>query len=193
MRVILVKNNFYSLLLLIFLSLLASNSMAHGGVAIEDDNCVVQLKDGRVHFSAYQPETTEGSEYCNLLPTAEGKTIVVLDLVEKSLRAEGVGLRIFAPNDAENMLVEIKQKPLRGGVLEATFEFPSSGRYIAEIFDSGESKARIPLDVDFTDWPREIGLFLYNLARLAIVGYLLYRLFKYIKRKLVKNIPVIEE
>jgi len=189
------KIKLYSLSVILFfgLGLTTSNLMAHGGAAIDDDTCVVQLDDGRVHFSAYQPETTEGSEYCNHLPTAEGKTIVVLDLVEKSLRSEGVGLKIFSIKDAENMLVDIKPKPLQAGVLEATFVFPSSGRYIAEIFDNNESKARIPLDIDFVNWPREIGLFLYNLARIAIVVYLLYRLFKYIKRKLARNTPAIEE
>jgi len=175
------------LLLLLSFTFMLADAYAHDGAEIEEDVCVMTLGNERVHFSAYQPEIEEGAEYCREIPSVDGKTIIVLDVIEKTLREIGVGLKIYSQENPENILVSVQPRRVSQGVVEAIVNFPESGRYIAEVTGRDNSKARILLHVDFTDWAAIILGILYDLARLLIVGYLLFRLYKYIKGKIIKQ------
>jgi len=174
-------------LLLFMFTIMMTDVSAHGGAEIEVDECVMTLGSERVHFSAYQPEIEEGAEYCRDIPSVGGKTIIVLDVIEKTLREIGVGLKIYPQENPEIILISVEPKKVSQGVVEAIVNFPESGRYIAEVTGRDNSKARMLLNVEFTDWGGIIVGILYDLIRLLIVGYLLFRFYKYIRGKMTKQ------
>ena len=71
-----------------------TNVMAHGGVFLEDDQCVVQIDFLRAHFTAYQPQTSANKEYCEDLPDVTA-TVFVLDYLHDSLREMPLDFRII--------------------------------------------------------------------------------------------------
>jgi hypothetical protein len=66
---------------------------AHGKVAMEEDPCVQRVGGNLVHFNAYQPQHAANAQYCTEIPAA-GDTFLVVDLVDPSLRALPVGVRV---------------------------------------------------------------------------------------------------
>jgi hypothetical protein len=69
---------------------------AHGGVAIEFDECVVRIGKFTMHFTAYQ--SGSGTEYCWELP-APGEVILVFDLVDAAMRTKPTGVRVVETTD----------------------------------------------------------------------------------------------
>ena len=58
--------------LTLWISLLASQyAVGHGGVAFEEDLCVIRIDFLTAHFTAYQPETSGSEEFCEDVPDAE--------------------------------------------------------------------------------------------------------------------------
>ena len=91
------------LLLIIFCcSFLSQTVLAHGGVAIEDDMCVLKAGPYIMHFTGFQPEQTQSEEFCEDIPNV-GSAIIVLDYIDKQLRDMAVDFRIIEDvNDIGN-------------------------------------------------------------------------------------------
>ncbi|MCH9697461.1 MAG: hypothetical protein K0U68_05080 [Gammaproteobacteria bacterium] len=71
-----------------FLSLLMvvpSTVLAHGGGAVEFDDCRIPIIGQWVHFTAYTPRLTGDAEFCNVIPRL-GLTTLVFDYEQKPLR-----------------------------------------------------------------------------------------------------------
>ncbi len=66
---------------------------AHGGVVLEEDQCVINIGFLKAHFTVYQPEKRGNEEYCEDLPDA-GETVFVLDYLHRSLKEMPVDFRI---------------------------------------------------------------------------------------------------
>ena len=88
-----------------FLSLLACIALAqpatvsgHGGVVMEEDQCVIDIGLFRAHFTIYQPETRASEEFCEEVPDL-GETIFVMDYLHDSLRQMPVDFRIIRDVD----------------------------------------------------------------------------------------------
>lgn len=98
------------------------DAFAHGGVPINEDSCVFALGTERVHFSAYQPDSKEGSgkELCQRLPAVSGRTILVFDVVDEQLRDADIELAIV-PDGAgsSNNRGEIAKQAIRYRVLNS--------------------------------------------------------------------------
>jgi len=84
------------LLTALLASLGASSVYAHGGVAIEFDQCVMRIGKFTMHFTAYQ--TGDGTEYCWELP-APGEAILVFDLLDAAMRTKPTGVRVVETRD----------------------------------------------------------------------------------------------
>ncbi|MBE9539305.1 MAG: hypothetical protein IMF06_09505 [Proteobacteria bacterium] len=153
--------------------------LAHGDASLDEDPCVLPLGKGRVHLSAYQPDTSGVEEYCDIIPSATGRTLVVIDIIDNALRDSGVGLRIYPQGEPENALADVSIRPTVTGVLAASLEFPGSGKYVVEISDSDEREGRILLKVDYLDWGRIMQTAFVNGLFLAIMLWLFYRVYKY--------------
>lgn len=75
------------------LLLIAGSAQAGGGVILRGDVCIIEIGFYDANFTAYQPETSGNTEFCEDLPDI-GETIFVLDYLHASLREVPVDFRI---------------------------------------------------------------------------------------------------
>lgn len=72
----------------------ASLVFAGGGVVREHDACKIKIGFYEAHITAYQPETSGNTQFCEDLPEA-GKTIFVIDYLHDSMKEVPVDFRII--------------------------------------------------------------------------------------------------
>lgn len=124
----------------------ATSVYAHGGVAFEEDQCVINIGFLKAHFSVYQTESSSSEEYCEDIPDV-GESIFVIDYLHDFLKEMPVDFRIIHDttnlgpyakwddivnlSDLEKDTVFI-QTPLiqADGVFTSTFNFIEKGEYI---------------------------------------------------------------
>ena len=75
-------------------AMFAAQVHAGGGVALEDDQCIIRIDFYSAHFTAYQPETQGDQQFCEDLPDT-GVTIFVLDYLHRSLKEVPVDFRVI--------------------------------------------------------------------------------------------------
>lgn len=78
----------------------ADGAMAHGGVSMEDDTCVMKIAELRAHFTGYQPEKRATQEFCEDIPEL-GRAVIVVDFVSNALRGLEVEFRVL--NDVKGL------------------------------------------------------------------------------------------
>lgn len=77
-------------------------ALAHGGVSMEDDRCILKVGPYRAHFAGYLPEERASNEFCEDIPVT-GKAIIVIDVVDTVLREMELDVRILRDvNDVGN-------------------------------------------------------------------------------------------
>ena len=88
--------NLYRQLVLCFaLTLgLAQFANAHGGVAFEEDRCVISIGFLKAHFTIYQPELHGSEEFCEEIPSI-GETVFVMEYQHDFLKEMPVDFRII--------------------------------------------------------------------------------------------------
>jgi hypothetical protein len=104
---------------------------AHGGASVDTDQCRVQIGPHLVHFTAYQPQLTGTTEYCNSIPEL-GQSTIVFDYEGKALRnmtvefeitKEPEGTRVFyAPPSTHS-----------NGTFNSNINFTDAGKYRVHI------------------------------------------------------------
>ena len=67
---------------------------AHGGLSLADDICKLTIGPYTMHFTGYQPDSTQEKEFCEDIP-ATGRTVVALDYIEEALRPLPTEVRII--------------------------------------------------------------------------------------------------
>ena len=77
-----------------FLLVCYQNAIAHGGVSIEEDICVIQIGFFTAHFAVYQPQATADQEFCEDIPGTTD-TVFVLNYLHNSLKHAPVDFRII--------------------------------------------------------------------------------------------------
>ena len=138
------------LLLIIFCcSFLSQTVLAHGGVAIEDDRCVLKAGPYIMHFTGFQPEQSQSEEFCEDIPDV-GSAIIVLDYIDKQLRDMAVDFRIIedvndignyatiddlgSDSDIEqNTVYYLPSKLRRTGSFNVEYNFTEPGRFIGMV------------------------------------------------------------
>lgn len=73
---------------------LCTDLVAHGGVMIEEDLCIIKFGFYKAHFTIYQPLTREDEEFCEDLPDS-GPTIFVMTYLHNSLKQVPVDFRVI--------------------------------------------------------------------------------------------------
>ena len=66
-------------------SLMPITAWSHGGASVDTDQCRVMVGSQLVHFTAYQPQLTGTTEYCNNIPEL-GQSTIVFDYEGKALQ-----------------------------------------------------------------------------------------------------------
>ncbi len=83
-----------------FLLIWGPDAIAHGGVSIEEDICVIQIGFFRAHFAVYQPQQSADQEFCEDIPGTTD-TVFVLNYLHNSLKHAPVDFRII--KDVNNL------------------------------------------------------------------------------------------
>ncbi|MGH8558917.1 MAG: hypothetical protein ACRESZ_15980 [Methylococcales bacterium] len=168
----------------LLLILLCTKAAAHGGVMIEEDQCIIQFGFYKAHFTVYQPLTSRDKEFCEDLPDP-GPTLFVLSYLHNSLAKVPVDLRIirnftglgrFAKwsdlekiENLESYSVFYQAPALRPeGVLMIEHEFAEAGDYIGIVTARHPANDKIYRAV----FPFQVGSggFYYGLIGVTILG-----------------------
>lgn len=152
-----------------------SNAFAHGGVAVEDDTCIMTIGTYKAHFTGYQPQVRASQEFCEDIP-AVAESIIVLDFISRPLRDMLIDFRVIrdvndigvtatiddlgSAEDIERATM-FRRPPERfpRGSVDVAIEFTEPGRYIGIMtaIDEGTDVRReyvsvFPFSVGVTNW-----------------------------------------
>ena len=130
----------------LMVTLFSSQALGHGGVAFQEDQCVITVDFMQAHFTVFQPETRESEEFCEDIPDVT-QSIFVMEYLHESLREMDVDFRIirdvtnigrFADwsdvqdiPDIEAVTVYYQDASIEdSGYYRASYEFEEGGTYI---------------------------------------------------------------
>ncbi len=117
---------------------------AHGGAAGTDtDQCKFELeKDHWIHYTAYQPNSYPGDEFCGSLPDLNAMTQLVFDYQDVRYRNMAVEFEVTKEPEGTRVFYQEAKKHKSGTVVLALPNgVPDSGKYLIHITllqDSGE-------------------------------------------------------
>lgn len=133
----------------------ASPLWAHGAVSMEHDKCVLRLGANILHFSGYQPDKSR-SEFCEDIPET-GQTAIVLDMVDRDLRAVPVGFRLERKADDGTTAVLIDRPPEihANGSMSIRYDFTQTGHYVGTVYADQpfQRSAVFPFSVGISRFP----------------------------------------
>ena len=136
--------------LILLLGLLFSTQAAgHGGVAFEDDLCVISIDFMQAHFTVFQPETSDSTEYCEDIPNVT-RSVFVMEYLHDLLTEMVLDFRIVrdandvgrfaswedieAIDDLEAATVFYEAARMEeGGFYRTSYEFLEKGTYIGVV------------------------------------------------------------
>jgi len=140
------------LALLLLVSTVSSQyASAHGGVAFEEDLCVINIDFLQAHFTVFQPETRESDEFCEDIPDVS-RSVFVMEYLHSLLPEMLIDFRIIrdinevgryatmedvlAIEDLEAATVYYEPQRIEpGGFYTTSYEFDSKGTYIGGASD----------------------------------------------------------
>jgi hypothetical protein len=144
------KSRYTLQILILIVSFLSSqNAAAHGGVAFEDDLCVINIDFLQAHFTVFQPETRESDEFCEDIPDV-ARSVFVMEYLHSLLPEMAIDFRIvrdinevgryatlddvLAIDDLEAATVYYEPPRIEpGGFYTASYEFDAEGTYIGVV------------------------------------------------------------
>jgi hypothetical protein len=135
----------------------AAQVQAHGGLSLADDVCKLTIGPYTMHFTGYQPESTQEKEFCEDIP-AIGRTVVALDYIEEALRPLPTEVRIIRDTGApegkeENLdaitLLHIPAKVYPNGSINFEYDFNQPGKFVGLVTVGGKEEyvSRFPFSV----------------------------------------------
>lgn len=135
----------------------AAQVQAHGGLSLADDICKLTIGPYTMHFTGYQPESTQEKEFCEDIP-AIGRTVVALDYIEEALRPLPTEVRIIRDTGAQagaegNLdaitILHIPAKVYPNGSINFEYDFMQPGKFVGlvTIRDKEEHVSRFPFSV----------------------------------------------
>ena len=120
--------------------LFSTQAAGHGGVAFEDDLCVINIDFMQAHFTVFQPETSESTEYCEDIPNVT-RSVFVMEYLHDLLTEMVLDFRIVrdwedigAIDDLEAATVFYEAARMEeGGFYRTSYEFLEKGTYIGVV------------------------------------------------------------
>ncbi len=133
----------------LLLSGLPIAGFGHGGVAFEEDLCVINIDFMQAHFTVFQPETRGSREYCEDVPDVT-QSVFVMEYLHELLSEMSLDFRIIrdingvgrfaswedvqAIDDLEAATVYYQPPSIEeGGYYRASYEFAERGTYIGVV------------------------------------------------------------
>lgn len=157
-----------------------STAKAHGKVAIEEDSCMRQIGENMIHLSAYQPQIDEEGHYCTDIPKV-GNTILVIDLVDPSLRDMPIGIKVIKGSsiDEGETVKHIQPTLYEDGVISTQSSF-DQGKYLVLITAEGVPPLNYAyhLRVEMINYANVFRASIGPIVALLLTTLLGYKLFK---------------
>ena len=140
-------------------SMAAPMAMAHGGLSMDQDKCVLRVGPYFMHFAGYQPSSSGATEFCEDIPAA-GQTVVTIDAIDDALRSMPLQVRIVRdtgappaepPREADTVLY-IPPKLYPAGSVSFEYKFDGPGKFVGYVLagDNGQHVSRFPFSVGRT-------------------------------------------
>ncbi|RTL89087.1 MAG: hypothetical protein EKK29_04270 [Hyphomicrobiales bacterium] len=157
-----------------------TGAQAHGGVKLEQDECVLRIGPSTMHFIGYQ-RTGEEQEFCQDIAQT-GPTVIALTAVSPELRDMAIGARIIKDTGApvskdglDSLTVAFHEpKVYRNGTMTFEHDFKDAGRYVAIVTvrdDLGnEWVSQFPFTVGLYTFWGMLEYILYAVGFFALVG-----------------------
>lgn len=128
--------------------------LAHGGLSMDDDKCVLRIGKHAMHFAGYLPESVGAKEFCEDIPEA-GRTVIVLDAIDESLRSVPIEVRIIRDAGAGNdegaeTVFHLPPKVYATGSVPFEYKFEQTGKYVGLVTAGAGAqaqKSRFPFSV----------------------------------------------
>jgi hypothetical protein len=170
----------------LFLAFGVGAASAHGGVKLEQDECVLKIGPNTMHFIGYQ-RTGEEQEFCEDIAQT-GPTVIALTGVSPDLRDMAIGIRVVKDVGEEKEKANIDAvtvayyppKVYRNGTMTFEHDFKEAGKYVGIVTVSddlgNEWVARFPFTVGVFTFMGYIEYILYGVAFTALCGFLWYML-----------------
>lgn len=163
-------------------------------MVLSSDACIIQIDFYSVHFTAYQPDSSGNTQFCQDLPDT-GPSIFVLDYLHDSLKEVPVDFRIIRNVTGQGRFVKLKHveeiddleahtvfyQPAviqADASLKVEYDFKEKGRYIA-IVSAGHPNnnniytAVFPFEVGRSRW----AYWPFVVVLLAVPGFVIKRKF----------------
>jgi len=160
---------------LLLAALLPSMVLAHGGASVDTDQCRVQVGSHLVHFTAYQPQLTGTTEYCNNIPEL-GQSTIVFDYEGKALRNMTVEFEITKEPEGTRFFYS-PPATHSNGTFNQNLNFTEAGKYLVHVTLVNEGQkidAHIPFTVGKGAAGVQTSTIVVVLTLLIAVLYILY-------------------
>jgi hypothetical protein len=173
-----------SLFALTLMSALSASAPAfgHGGVKLEQDECVLKIGPNTMHFIGYQ-RTGEEQEFCEDIAQT-GPTVIALTAVSPDLRDMAIGIRVVKDigqdKEKENIdavtVAYLAPRVYRNGTLTFEHDFKEAGHYVGIVTvadDQGNQwVSRFPFSVGVYTFMGMIEYILYAVGVLSLSAFL---------------------
>ena len=133
---------------------------AHGGLSLADDVCKLTIGPYTMHFTGYQPESTQEKEFCEDIPST-GRTVVALDYIEEALRPMPTEVRVIKDTAGDGgasatgnldavTILHIPPKVYSNGSINFEYNFSQPGKFVGLVtINDGQKEvvSRFPFSV----------------------------------------------
>jgi len=133
--------------------LFSTQIQAHGGLSMAEDMCKLTIGPYTMHFTGYQPDSTQEKEFCEDIPVT-GRTVVAFDYIEEALRPFPTEVRVIRDTGSEEDLdsITILHMPAKvypNGSINFEHNFSQPGNFVGLVTVSGEQEyvSRFPFSV----------------------------------------------
>ena len=162
----------------------ANPASAHGGVKLEQDECVLKIGPNTMHFIGYQ-RTGEEQEFCEDIAHT-GPTVIALTAVSPDLRDMAIGVRIVKDVGEEQEKANLEAatefylppKVYRNGTMTFEHDFKKAGYYVGIVTVSDDQGnqwvSRFPFTVGIYTFMGMIEYILYAVGITSLSAYLWY-------------------
>ncbi len=180
--------------------IMPESAIAHGGVKLEQDECVLKIGPNTMHFVGYQ-RTGEEQEFCEDIAQT-GPTVIGLTAVSPDLRDMAIGVRVIKDVGKEKEKADIDAatvfyrtpKVYQNGSMTFEHDFKEPGRYIGIVTVSDELGnswvSRFPFTVGLLTVMGMIEYILYGVAFVALCGFLWFMLSQRAKKEQASPAPL---
>jgi len=139
----------FSVALLLGVVGFAAQAQAHGGVSLDQGQCVMKIGPDTMTFTGYQPQKSR-EQFCDDIPDA-GSTIIVLDAQNDELRDMAIEMRVLRnvgqKDDNENMEanteIYVAPKKYGTGTLNFDYNFQKQGNFIGLVKASSDDGSKV--------------------------------------------------